>query len=398
LCRRAKEALARWKTARRRLEGNVADRPMSESIADGAGGADVLEAKIGLRACQLAVFAFQSMWLDKERGKVIIIDRGDYESRLGWAHEKEPRVVVRTRGRHWHQLLGAHEAYLQMASVSQLRVVRPLYTILITDSSVGQTALQTYDLGCYIFALPRVRAACVLDTAVLALRAAELSTGLVVDIGASSTRVVPVFEKHVLTHAARMCNFGGEDLTDYMLSLIPIPTHWTEEGRRIKEEHCYVAWDYKAERPEMVQKKVERSDAVRHVVLRQEVVMVPEVHFKPHLHHERRGHPSLQALIADAVKACDPQLRPLMCQNILLVGRGTLFAGLRERLAAELEWLLPGAHAAQGVRIHEAPGREVNMSAYYGAREFARSPGFGAMCMECSDMSKAEDIGSMFIL
>ncbi|KAI0313824.1 actin-related protein Arp4p [Amylostereum chailletii] len=59
---------------------------------------------------------------------------------------------------------------------------------------------------------------------------------------------------------------------------------------------------------------------------------------------------TLPALITQALSACDPDMRGVLLNNIVLSGGGSLFAGLGERLNNELS-----RHLQQQVKIH-APG------------------------------------------
>ncbi len=47
----------------------------------------------------------------------------------------------------------------------------------------------------------------------LALRASGRSTGIVIDLGHDTTRIVPVFEGYVLPHAVECLYLGGRDMT-----------------------------------------------------------------------------------------------------------------------------------------------------------------------------------------
>ncbi|CAK5275750.1 unnamed protein product [Mycena citricolor] len=76
-------------------------------------------------------------------------------------------------------------------------------------------------------------------------------------------------------------------------------------------------------------------------------------HHSPHLTATNPHLPkTITALIADSLRACDPELRPVLVGNVVLTGGGSLFSGLSERLHSELGRSFPH------VKIH-APGNPI---------------------------------------
>jgi actin len=55
---------------------------------------------------------------------------------------------------------------------------------------------------------------------VLALYSTGKTTGVVLGSGYALTSAVPVFEGFALSHAIQKINLGGEQLTDYLISLM----------------------------------------------------------------------------------------------------------------------------------------------------------------------------------
>ena len=55
---------------------------------------------------------------------------------------------------------------------------------------------------------------------VLALYSTGKTTGVVLGSGYGLTSAVPVFEGFALSHAIQKINFGGRQLTDYLISLM----------------------------------------------------------------------------------------------------------------------------------------------------------------------------------
>lgn len=50
---------------------------------------------------------------------------------------------------------------------------------------------------------------------------------------------------------------------------------------------------------------------------------------------------TIPALITEALRACDPELRQVLVSNVVLIGGGSLFSGFADRLANELSRSFP---------------------------------------------------------
>jgi len=61
---------------------------------------------------------------------------------------------------------------------------------------------------------------------------------------------------------------------------------------------------------------------------------------------------SIPALITEALRACDPELRQVLMGNVVLTGGGSQFSGFAERLSSELTRSFPHT------KIH-APGNSI---------------------------------------
>lgn len=87
----------------------------------------------------------------------------------------------------------------------------------------------------------------------LALYATGRATGLVVQSGATSTSVSPIYEGYTIRHAVYRKDVGGDHFTTYMMKLLMergysfTTTTEKEIVRDIKEKLCYVAPDFQTE-------------------------------------------------------------------------------------------------------------------------------------------------------
>ena len=76
---------------------------------------------------------------------------------------------------------------------------------------------------------------------------------------------------------------------------------------------------------------------------------------------KRSAEGGLHTAVFAAIKSCAPELQPLLFQNIVLSGGGSLVRGLKERLTLELQKLVLAEHGAHG------GGPEVAVCAMHGA-------------------------------
>ena len=120
------------------------------------------------------------------------------------------------------------------------------------------------------FPLPVV---CIANQASLALLACGRKTGLVVDCGEGASRVVPVYEGNVLTHAVDTSSPGGKDFTESLRHHHPFEDDnelkAALRARKMKEKICYVAGDYEQE--------LEAMKTEDHLVFEKETLLEPSL-------------------------------------------------------------------------------------------------------------------------
>ncbi|KAF6003359.1 Actrt2p [Cyanidiococcus yangmingshanensis] len=189
--------------------------------------------------------------------------------------------------------------------------------------------------------------------AVLALYATGRTTGVVLDLGDGVTHVVPVYEGYCLPHAVQRLNLAGRELTDFTAKLLNHecgllmqhrPSAVREIAREVKEQHCYVAADWDAERnrfsrePDTFSRRYTLPDG-QELSFGELAFTVPECLFQPALLGLEA--PGINMLLYEAVQKCDLDLRRSLYGNIVLSGGTSLFRGLPERLQRELERQIP---------------------------------------------------------
>ncbi|MCO5556904.1 hypothetical protein L7F22_010459 [Adiantum nelumboides] len=176
---------------------------------------------------------------------------------------------------------------------------------------------------------------------------AGLLTGLVVDSGDGVTHVVPVVDGFSFPHSTKQIKIAGRQITSYLIDLLLRRGYAFnrmadfEAAREIKEQLCYVSYDYKRE----CQLGVETTILVKQYTLPDgriikvggERFQAPEALFNPDLLDiEGEG---LAEMAFRCVQEMDIDNRMPLYQHIVLSGGSTMFPGLPSRLEKEIRQL-----------------------------------------------------------
>jgi len=181
----------------------------------------------------------------------------------------------------------------------------------------------------------------VLDS-MLTLYAGGFQTGLVIEIGDSITRIVPIYEGYKLEHAIRILDIGGRTLTRYMEKILGEIGFSADSSirrelvRALKEKACFVSLDYKEDlkRKEQYEKPYSLPDGST-ITLNKERFQVPELLFDPSV--EGLEEDPLPQAILDVIENCDLDIRPELLNNIFLSGGSSMFPNIKSRIYQELE-------------------------------------------------------------
>ncbi|MER6320200.1 actin family protein [Streptomyces sp. NPDC001581] len=195
-----------------------------------------------------------------------------------------------------------------------------------------------------------VRAAKLVPTGLLALRASGRTTGLVVDIGDDVTSVSPVYEGKVIEKAVfRSDLVTGRSVTHVMRKRLAVEGYTMtssapdEVVRDLKEQISYAAKDFDEESQLPVDEvsafyTLPDGNTINVGNARYEAA---ETLFKPseYLGLESQAD-GLHELIKRAVDHSDLDLRTTLCSATVLAGGSSLLDGLEVRLSLELGRLL----------------------------------------------------------
>ncbi|KAM7347440.1 uncharacterized protein ACRADG_007001 [Cochliomyia hominivorax] len=261
------------------------------------------------------------------------------------------------------------EIYFNYIFQEALQINPSLYNILLTETlnnpsrnreKLLELMLETFQFKSFFLA----------PAPPLALYAYGFYTGIVLDSGDGQTHIVPVYEGFSMPHSTRYIPLGGKDINKMLennLARQPNAANYFRKTldreflRHLKEELCYVAFDYREE----LYKHIGKSQTYRlpdgnYINLNNELFHCPEALFEPNMLDIKTG--GIHENIFRAVQLTDSSIRHLLYDHIVLSGGNTLFSGLQHRLSKELRFI---SEPDATIRIHAKSDR--NSAVFMGA-------------------------------
>eukprot|EP00759_Apiculatamorpha_spiralis_P006271 PhF_6_TR13666/c0_g1_i2/m.21949/K10355/ACTF; actin, other eukaryote len=159
------------------------------------------------------------------------------------------------------------------------------------------------------------------NTQTMGLYASGRITGVVLDIGHTHFSSVPIYEGYALPHAILTQNIGGQDITGY------VHRHHSE----LSSSSC-INWKHHHAKvsPDPIPTPSNRDGTE-----------CGEILFHPAMIGSSCG--GVQQQVYNTIMKCDCDVRKELYSNIVLQGGSVHIKGLSERLAAELENVMPMA-------------------------------------------------------
>ncbi|KAI8052541.1 actin family [Syncephalis plumigaleata] len=275
---------------------------------------------------------------------------------------------------------------------SALRVNPAEHPLLVTESAWNKRECRER-LAELAFEKYRAPAFFLCKDAVLTAFAAGRSTALVVDAGAGTTRVVPVYDGYVMHKNIAKQSLGAHMLSEIILhqmetdiNIKVTPQYKVKQKEPVDSEQpakatlydrpnttdsydhlakLQVAEDYKETVCQVFEtvwdpisvgarptKTFEFPDGYNRF-FGAERLQAPEILFQPENFlpanwPKRDTYRGLPGLVYTSVSGCDVDLRPHLLNNIVVAGGNSLFPGFTDRLQLELSMMAPSSK----VRIH----------------------------------------------
>ncbi|MHA1777729.1 MAG: actin family protein [Promethearchaeota archaeon] len=349
-----------------------------------------------------------------ENLNTIVLDIGQFSSKIGFAGENQPRDVFYTiTGSPKYKAIGIEEKkqlYIGNEIIDSLglykvhhpidnggeivdwthfeAVIDYIFYVLRVDPSVCnvlfttnpflsreskirlfQLFIEKYQAGYY-----PVRGA------LLTMYSGGFDTGLIVDMGAANIRITPIYKGYIIEHAIKFLPLGGNVLDQFMQKKMQELGVSVESAvqrniiRGLKEQACFCSVDFETDitQADKFKREYELPDSSK-VVLGATRFLVPELLFQPQL--MSLDVESLPVAINNVVEACDVDIRRDLLANIFLTGGSSLFPFLEIRLKRELEETLVNmGKIAQDVHIIAPKGR--SLSNWVGGSILAMLPEF----------------------
>ncbi|KAL7713283.1 actin [Entamoeba marina] len=234
---------------------------------------------------------------------------------------------------------------------NELRKVPEEHPFILTDAVFNPTFNQ--------FSIPAVYME-VQD--VLSMYCNNMTNGIVLQSGGGVTSTVPVANGFILPHAITRYNYGGMEITDYLLKLLRFNGVWFESTcdyeniYKMKKKCCYIAVDYDEEVIKSINSSVLCMDYTLPdgslIKLNNERFQCAEGMFDPTLlGFEYDG---VHQMIYESVMKCDDDIQNCIFNNIVLSGGNTMLKGFKERFELEIKKLvLP----SQGINVNAPDNR-----------------------------------------
>lgn len=344
-------------------------------------------------SCRDSVIRVQTdaSWKERRSGAsmdeylvTVVMDIGRHMAKVGLAHEMNPRSIFPTGARAPGQGGGDDMESIWRTVFTRELDVDPKDTHVLLTLPYGASKRLQERWVQILFEVFDVPALLMVVPGVLSLLASGRRSGLAVDLGESGSYLVPIYEATPIAGATRRAAAAGRDLTEFMVQMLsknhykqmkpfpPLKLH--EIGRNAKETFGIVSQDFAADFAAGSSSKSLSLPDGHVVVLDREPIQCAEALFSPAL-LSKPQELGLSQQVSQAIANCDVDLHWELFSNVVLAGGGSLFPGLRPRLASELLKLAP---AAVGVRVEEPEERR--HSAWTGGALLATLPGFWDMC------------------
>ena len=227
------------------------------------------------------------------------------------------------------------ETLMHYLLYEKMKVVPEEISIMITESP-NSPKENKQKLSELLFETFNVQNIHIANSSMLGLFSYGKTSGLIVDSGFNITSSVPLYEGFPLHHASIKLNYGGEDISKYLLEMIEKdldPSYKDLKGRlladNIKEKLGYIPLGGDLEEEEYIYTLPEGTE----IKLGKQVSKCTELLFNPGENSDLR---SIDDIVVSSLNKCDPDIKEDIKESICLIGGNTYLKNFEEKLKNNL--------------------------------------------------------------
>jgi len=308
---------------------------------------------------------------------------------------------------------GDMENYFKFVFEDIMQLETSNIEILILDS-ISMPADFRVKLSEVLFENLRLQSINFMNTAVASLFASGRTYGVAVEMGHSSTNVVPVFGGLILKHAQHVSNYGGKDATRLINSYLLANNHDLQQKglevvstiEAIKEKIMYCSLDF----PSAIESNIPLEIEESHIELpdgtivqfdRQtkfgaaELLLRPGEGFWAGFGSLKRSELNLVDKIYDCMERCEYDMKRKLSQNILVCGGSSQTANLLNRIKFDYDQSLPVS--LQGFERDIVQETNVPFSAWIGGSILGSISTFQNLKIKKTEFDEAGDLKHNFL-
>jgi actin len=308
---------------------------------------------------------------------------------------------------------GDMENYFKFVFEDIMQLETSNIEILILDS-ISMPADFRVKLSEILFENLRLQSINFMNTAVASLFAGGRTYGVAVEMGHSSTNVVPVFGGLILKHAQHVSNYGGKDATRLINSYLLANNHDLQQKglevvstiEAIKEKIMYCSLDF----PSAIESNIPLEIEESHIELPDgtivqfdrltkfgaaELLLRPGEGFWAGFGSLKRSELNLVDKIYDCMERCEYDMKRKLSQNILVCGGSSQTANLLNRIKFDYDQSLPVS--LQGFERDIVQETNVPFSAWIGGSILGSISTFQNLKIKKTEFDEAGDLKHNFL-
>ncbi len=299
---------------------------------------DIIEEKIDLK--HLEIFfshIFEKMKVDPSKIAILILERPQRDTYFDILKGKKDVINNSSLPEKAKDILREEKSLDYVGVYDQTKVIR---------RKIARVLFDQFNVSKIYFTIKEL----------MALYADGNVTGLVVNIGASATRILPIYDGWLITHSISIRDSGANDVTRLMkeytnkhiahLKNTQIQKNIIDSNiRYAAEELCYVSENPEKEKQiwQETDRQIRSANIINDDFVKYEEILykAPEILFRKEPLSVTGEPGDLTDAVIESAQKCDRDLLKVILSNIVLIGGGTLYRGFKERFYSDIRSKIP---------------------------------------------------------